>query len=86
MASARRRALQTDHRVNTDNKPHSATFSFTSESCWTVGACEACDNRLRCKVRDEPVDQLLFGFLENGVSLDNARDMVRRAAGRDVWQ
>ena len=72
MASARRRALQTDHRVNTDNNPHSVTFSFTSESCGTVGACEACDNRLRCKVRDEPVDQLLFGFLENGVPRQRA--------------
>ena len=50
-ASARRRALQIDHRVKTDNKSHSVTFSFTFECCETVDAFEVCDDRLRCKVR-----------------------------------
>ena len=52
--------------MKTDNKPHSVTFSFTSNCCETVSAFEVCGNRLRCKVREEPVDQFLFGFLENG--------------------
>ena len=55
-----------DHRVETDNKPHFVTFSITSDCFETVGAFEVCDNRLRRNVRDEPVDHLLFGFLENG--------------------
>ena len=55
-----------DHRVKTDNKLHSVTFSFTSDCCETVGAFEICDNSHKCKVRDELVDQQLCGFLEDG--------------------
>ena len=52
----------------------------------TVGAFEVHDNRLRRKVRDKPVDQLQFGFLDNGrisrqrTGHDEARSGPRRVA------
>ena len=74
----------------TNNKPHSVAFSKTFDCSQTVGAFEVHDNRLRRKVRDKPVDQLLFGFLENGrisrqrTGHDEARSGSRRVAVESV--
>ena len=54
------------HRVKTHNKPHSIELGTTSDCSKTVDFSEVFDDGLRCKVRGKPVDQFLFGFLEDG--------------------
>ena len=72
--------------VESNNKPYSVAFSNTFDCSQTVGAFEVQDDRLRRKVRDKPVDQLLFGLLENGrisrqrTGHDEARSGPRRVA------
>ena len=74
-----------DYKVQTNNKPHSVTFSTTCDCCGTVGTFEVCGNRLKCKMRDKPVDQLLFGFLEDGwISRKRARHGEARSGPRRV--
>ena len=69
------RGLEPDHcttqgsvvnRVKTNNKPHSMKLGTTSDCSKTVDLSKVIDDGLRCKVRDKPVDQFLFGFLEDG--------------------
>ena len=58
--------VSVDHRVKTYNKPHSIELGTTSDCSKTVDFPEVFDDGLRCKVRGKPVDQFLFGFLEDG--------------------
>ena len=58
--------VSVDHRVQAYNKPHSIELGTTSDCSKTVDFPEVFDDGLRCKVRGKPVDQFLFGFLEDG--------------------
>ena len=89
-AGNRSTQVSIDCRVKANNKPHSVMFSTTSDCCQTIDAFEIRDNRLRRKVRDKPVDQLLFGYLEDGwisrqrAGHDEARRGPRRVAVRSI--
>ena len=58
--------VSVDHKVKTHNKPHSIELGPTPDCSKTVDFSEVFDDGLRCKVRSKPVDQFLFGVLEDG--------------------